>query len=389
MSKRQFRKIHHTREVHPVHKPTPVFLFLSLALITLTGSAVGQFVRQSYYPVGATAVWVVSSDFNHDTLPDLALITSSSQVRVLLNQGNGMFKTASSFKVASTAVSLAAGDLNGDGSPDLVAVVQLPGGPPGTVNLFLGNGDGTFSAGMTATVGAEPNDVVLADFNHDGKLDIAVSNFQHGGIEVFLGDGKGGLGIPTSYTGVVAPSSIAAADLNRDGNPDLLVASESGKLAVLLNLGDGTFRLAQGSAINKGALALTIGDLNHDGVVDAVVTASFDNCNCVQIALGNGDGTFGAGQTYDVSSLGIEALSPVIADFNLDGNLDVAVVGFGGSAGIFYGNGDGTLQSPVVPVQVRGQSFRSATVADFDGDGNPDLAVGNERNQVGVLLSGN
>src|SRR6202044_1767794 len=130
------------------------------------------------------------------------------------------------------------------------------------------------------------------DFNHDGKLDmaVAVQCCPSGGVSIFLGNGDGTFGRAVDYAAGISPSSIAAADFNHDGNLDLAVGSKSGYISILMGNGDGTFEPAtETPPLPEFESCVTVGDFNGDGIPDLV--ALEPNAR-ISVLIGNGDGAF-------------------------------------------------------------------------------------------------
>jgi hypothetical protein len=166
---------------------------------------------------------------------------------------------------------IAIGDFNGDGKPDL-AVTNFGDptvGDDGNVSILLNAGDGTFRAAQGYPAGTNPWSIVAADFNHDGKLDLAVLDGGEGSVSILIGNGDGSFQQRVKYSvgsGAAYPNAIAQADLNGDGSPDLVVAN--GTLWVLLNTGDGSFRAAVSYSLVDSPVAVTIADFNGDKKLD-------------------------------------------------------------------------------------------------------------------------
>src|SRR5262249_5222984 len=176
------------------------------------------------------------------------------------------------YAAADAPVNLATGDLNGDGIADLV----VPNFNNSTnISVLLGKRDGSFQPlQLFDSGGANPFDAVVADFNGDGKNDVAVT-FQSGGIAILLGDGQGHLGAPRVLSAGAHPLHIVSADFNGDHKMDLAVTNlESNNVSILLGRGDGTFTVAASSAVGMGPVGLVVGDFNHDGKVDLAVADS-------------------------------------------------------------------------------------------------------------------
>src|SRR6516162_8453659 len=231
------------------------------------------------------------------------------------------------FSAAVNPVSVAAGDFNHDGRIDLaVANQNCPNNNCGTasVSILIGKPDGTFEAAVDYPHVVISIDlaVITADFNGDGKLDLAVAS--GGGVTILLGNGDGTFQGPVNYTAGFISSDVATADFNADGKLDLAVVNRQGNtVSILLGNGDGTFRAHVDYATGNFPQSVTAGDFNGDGKVDLAVTNNnFGSNGSVSILLGNGDGTFQAHVDYPTAG---GALSVITADFNRDGKLDLAV----------------------------------------------------------------
>jgi serine/threonine protein kinase len=299
----------------------------------LLGKGDGTFQPPVHYAVGQGPFSQVAvGDFNGDGELDLVVSNfGSNNVSVLLGNGDGTFQAASSYNVGTNPTSVAVADLNGDGKLDLVVSNQNcshSGGPcvAGTVSVLLGNGDGTFQAHKEYAAGLGPNWVAVGDFNGDGKLDLAVVNGQGpnytSALLLLLGNGDGTFQAPTKYALKTNGTSVAAADFNRDGKLDLAVVDNIGLVSVFLGNGDGTFRTRvdyPAGFLPYGSIG--IGDFNGDGSLDLAVASG--GSNSVTILFGNGDGTF---QPQGVRfGTGLVPQGVAVGDFNGNGRLDLAI----------------------------------------------------------------
>jgi hypothetical protein len=199
----------------------------------------------------------------------------------------------------------------------------------------------------------------------------------------------GGFVAARTYPADFSPAFLAVGDFNNDGILDLAVAnansfaSNYGNVSVLLGKGDGSFQPAPSYTVGADAFSVVVGDFNGDGHLDLAVAGYLDveqTTPEVSILLGNGDGTFQAAHFYRT-----QGGSLAVGDLNGDGNLDLMTSG----GSVLLGNGDGTFQA--APNFATGNSPSSVAVGDFNGDGIPDLAVTNGAVPYGTvtILLGN
>lgn len=241
------------------------------------------------------------------------------------------------------------------------------------MNVLLGNGDGTFGTPTVYPQGTNPaNPVVIADLRGDHKS--YVLTLQLDSLVVFPNNGDGTLGAPVPYFAGSGANGFVVADFNGDGKLDAVVSSSAG-IGILLGNGDGTFQAATFITTGgKGAVGIDTGDFNNDGKPDLIVGTE----NGGQVFLGNGNGTF--------TALPPEAPIPTVivgvADFNGDGNLDLAVSNCTGSTSqyelwcVYLGNGDGTFGNPINVMNNHGDTPGGlVVVADFNRDRKPDIAI--------------
>jgi uncharacterized repeat protein (TIGR01451 family) len=275
---------------------------------------------------------------------------------------------------------LTTADFNGDGKMDLAVAGAANQAAAGAVSILLGNGDGSFKPAVNYFPGSGTYDVAVGDLNGDGKPDLVVTLFAPGlnSIAVLLGNGDGTFQSPVSYPAGVGPISVRVADLNQDGNADVVVADMASGVSILLGNGTGALATAVPYATGVATECAAVGDFNGDGKPD--IAAANASSGTVSVLIGRGDGTFLPAVNYIVPG------SPnfvAAGDLNGDGALDLAVTVFGGQVQLLMGKGDGTFQAPAN--RQAGSYPVALTIADLDGDGKLDVAVANEDGTVVVL----
>jgi hypothetical protein len=334
-------------------------------------------------------------------------------VGVLLGNGDGSFQPSVSFYSGGISPSsIRVADVNGDGKPDLLILNECSdiACATGAIGVFLGNGDGTFQSPITIDEGDDSNALAVADVNHDGKLDIVVSQIDS--VAVLLGNGDGTFQPFVAYSANgVGVNSVAIADVNQDGNQDIVASipcsddsCTSALAAVFLGNGDGTFRAVVdyvSGGVNSSAIE--VADLNGDGhpdILSASICGADDNCSsgAVSVLLGYGDGTFAPAVTYSTGAP--DTFGMAVGDMNGDGVLDVVVAdcsfplphgsacpGGSGVVSVLLGNGDATFQPPATHPS-GGIWANSIAIADVNGDGQADILTANrqgENNGDGTL----
>lgn len=342
--------------------------------------------------------------------------------------------------VGSAPTSIASGDLNRDGNIDLV----VGNSTACTVSVLLGNGNGTFAAAQTFSVAAALQDggtggctlnaVGLADFNMDGKSDIALTGWTNskdqGQTFIALGNGDGTFQAPsTVYQGDLGTDQMIG-NFGGNGIPGILMpggdVNSNGLVMDPLAIGSGTGTFAISTLYTSGypilaglfnnnstvpqvltetglggvpfntqyyMVAAASGDFNGDGKLDSIMLENYTTSPILM--LGGGNGTFTLSTIPVSSSTSYSIVNIAVGDFDQDGKLDfILLCSTGASTGefiLFHGNGDGTFQqdAPVPlgfnPGFIVGTAF---AVADFNNDGTPDIAFPNtSQNTTAIFLS--
>lgn len=303
--------------------------------------------------------------------------------------------TGSPIMVGVNPAAVVVADFNGDGKVDLA----VANAKDGTVTILLGNGDGTFTPAPSSpiTVGAGPDALAVGDFNVDGIPDVAVANGTAGTVTVLLGKGDGTFkaspGSPITVG--TSPDALAVGDFNGNGEPGIVVANGgSNNIMYLQGNGDGTFQGPVSTAVGTAPSALAIGDFvwipattNAPAAPSGDLSLAVANAgsNNVTILVGGGNGKFTAAPGSPFA-VGTAPSSIAVADVNGDGVLDLAVANRGSNnVTVLLGTGTGAFTTGST-VSV-GNSPSALAIADFNADNKLDLAVTNSADStVSVLL---
>jgi uncharacterized protein (TIGR03437 family) len=346
---------------------------------------------------GHAAQGFLMVDLNGDGIPDaISLISGGVDVQLLtVNhsvQSTNQFSTG--FTPDPAYSTIVAADFNGDGKLDLA--VSDPGQPDSTsggVAVLLGNGDGTFQAAKYFAAGVNPGSLAASDFNGDGKSDLAAASTVDASLVVLTGNGDGTFKAGVTYAAggdsQAYPASILALDLNGDGRPDLAVANSgfvtvpNSSISVLLNTGN-SFSPAFNAPLPLPLVPSYLGFGDLNGDGVPDLVAVSSQASAAIVLYGKGDGTFEAPSAY--------------ATGNSPGSLIVLTLEDGSSILMTPDQTTGNLwMTPVTPqgavgaspMHLVGGAPTGVAVADLNGDGQPDAVVTGGASDVSVLLSKN
>lgn len=349
----------------------------------LRGNGDGTFQPPS--PVLAGNGPLLSADVNGDGKLDLIFEDDPTSVQVYLGNGDGTFSNASNyyvnFQLSPALTGIVTADFNLDGKSDIAL-----GGA-----VLLGNGNGTFQGVPLGVVPSKPVTAVINDFDKNGTLDVAllsngqdkISNQNFYNVYILKNNGTGALSLVHTYALQEPGYGIASADFNGDGNPDIIVfqtdpVTLEWGYSVLLGNGNGSFQTPQfypqTQMTGANSYSIIASDFNGDHKTDIAVSLG-SSLQSFALLLGKGDGTFAS--PVDVFDGG--ALTLLVGDFNGDGKLDIAAGGANSNneaTAILLGNGDGTFQPATFPPNL--VNFAAQFTADLNSDSKPDLLSVNQ-----------
>lgn len=350
------------------------------ALLTLPGLAQSNICfNEVDSPTGGsqgTFGRMALADFNKDGILDIAQTHYFNNRKISTDLGVGDGHLHLNFQYSTSLPrDVVSGDFNNDGIPDVAVAAEVPALNAGKVWVLLGNGDGTFRATANLQLPYNGERIKAADFNKDGKLDVVVQAGNFGPpdtVQVLLGNGDGTLQTPTVIdTQPGYPQALAVGDLNGDGNMDVVTLSQSSTdefLSVLFGNGDGTFAPAvEYLPTNGNSDQLALADFNEDGLMD-VAFGGFD----ATIMYGTGGGTLGPSV-----DLGVGATALVATDVLNAGHKDLVAitsVGSQSALAVLINDGHGNF-APAVNIKTHFRQPLNIYAGDFNGDGSDDVAV--------------
>ena len=368
--------------------------FSVLINTTVVGATTPTFAAKQDTTTAASPSGLAVADMNGDGLPDLLVTSSTGNNAVAFTNHTWLGSTTAAFiatlesSVGATPVAVAVGDVNGDGSVDAVTANFTQGSISALLNVTTIPNDlpdyVQTSRSLTNIAGA----LATADFNRDGKFDVVTASASGLGLEMLVNSTViGGATASFSVAGTTslasAPRSVNAVDVNHDGLVDLVVSLASNQIAVLINqtaAGAATFTFNSVQTINTSSSFADVssGDLNGDGRSDLVLTDPANNSVSVLLnatSLGSTTASFVTSGSLVAAD---QPLGVALADFNNDGLLDIVVTN--------HGAGAGTTVSVYINETAPGASIANfATKQDFTVDAAPSAVAVLDLNDDGRL----
>lgn len=326
---------------------------------------------------------------------------------------------------SDTTANASFGDFDGDGHLDILLVKGRHW--PIVDRVLLGDGSGGVRKAYDLGTGADRSYTgIVADFDKDGFVDIAISNDSPDRKLVYLNDGKGNFKVGSEFGLPEWPTrNLSVADINKDGLPDLILANRGNSSSsnyICLNQGRGQFKSSCISFARYPVTTITPADINKDGIIDLVVphrdrgqsylylgtsemffsdnhripfgppdaeirgaamldfngdsildVVAIDEFKGAALYLGQKDQTFSSGISLSDAKPTPYALA--IADLNNDDKIDIIVGHTNAPSKVFFNKGNGTHADPISFGDSRGTVYGFA-VGDFNEDGIPDIVAG-------------
>ena len=353
----------------------------------------GFFGVETIYSTGPNSLpqSVNVADLNKDNQLDIVIIDSQSDsINIFFGYGNGMFSNALIYPMenGSNATAMTIGYLNNDQWVDLIFTEPNMN----RLGILYGYNYSDFHFQQTYFTGKNsfPFGICVDDLNNDHRLDIIIANRKSDSVGIFLGYGNGTFEAQRIYStgNQSSPSAISLADFNGDGYLDIAVGNVMTEcIGILLGYGNGSFAslVTYPLEVNFSPLAIDVGDVNNDDLLDIVVV-DYDS-GSIGVFLGIGNGRFSSMSMYttDVNS---KPMSMGLGDVNNDNCLDIVICNYGtNSVTILLGNGNGSFTFLITYFLENQSSLFSIALGDFNNDDKLDIAVANAIHKyIGVFL---
>ncbi|MGI9015141.1 MAG: FG-GAP repeat domain-containing protein [Phycisphaerales bacterium] len=368
-----------------------ITLTTGLALF-LTTSAFAQisFDPAINYATGVRPAGIAAGHFNQDAFLDLAVVTDPQnqngleRLQIFNGNGDGTYTPGLLIVLpnSSSPAELAAADFDNDSDDDFVVVLE----DFNQVMTITNNGNGSFTLGATAPIGSNARGLDMADYDNDGDVDLVIANRDSNTATVLTNAGNGTFTSTTLAAGV-EPRAAAFIDINSDGRGDVAISNhDSRSISLYTNSGGSAFTLSGTLAMQSPFRpeGLRGGDLNNDGMDDLAVAAEGNGVNVAFVYLNQG-GSLGPAAQYNTN--GVDTSGMLIADLDCDDALDLITLNDSSSnVSLLRNNGNGTF-APGQTLAIASEPGQGVA-ADLDGDGDVDLAVTNKlANSFSVLLN--
>jgi VCBS repeat protein/stigma-specific protein Stig1 len=325
------------------------------------------------YPGGMFTPGIALGDLDEDG--DLDVVYTDyyfGNVSVRLNAGSGTLGSAQTFSAAVGAYGLAIADLDGDTHLD-IAVGSLDAS---MLTTFHGDGNGGFVVAASFPI-TSPGGLAAGDLEPDGDVDLVAGSYSGGSYTVLQNQG-GQLQPTTNFIMGMNATDVALADFDADGRLDVLMAGYEAWVGLALQAPNGTFPFPTTQPVPDSLFGALAADLDGDTHADAVVSGG----STLVSLLGDGSGGLTVGQQATAAG----TYGSALADFDRDGELDVAVMQTQAAAvAVWRGLGDGTFTGPTTFAN-QTSAFRGAA-GDLNGDAKPDLVLGAFGSNLAVLIN--
>ncbi|CAM4947065.1 unnamed protein product [Rotaria socialis] len=397
------------------------------------GNKTGGYAQQKNYALNASRpVFIVAGDFNHDNLVDIIVASNGTYcIDIFLGNGDGTLRYYRAYSTGydSSPVAMVVGDFNQDNSLD----IAVANSGTDNVGIFLGIGDGTFTKQYTysTSLNSNPSSIITGDLDNDNHLDLLVTNSGTGSIGIFLGNGNGTFSQQTTFSinsefrptyiqfgnfdqdtqiDVVVvdpindeiyiflryanktfatttifdgtfqsfPCFVAVADFNEDNQSDIVIVNyETDEILLLSNyfilpsVRQTNYLVEQGSAPSS----VIVYDFNNDSQPDLVTNNAAGDS--LLILFGNDNGTYDVKLSYS-TGIGSFPERLCIGDLNNDKRMDIVIANYGSdSIGILIGENNGTFSNVITVAMAPGSKPVPVSVGDFNNDTQLDIVVGN------------